>query len=333
MTKDPLHVLLVDDEVGLRKSLARHLREKFEYHVVEAATFDEALTAVAASQHPFAVALLDNMLMRSADAEPERLGLDLMHAIRQISPYTEFILFTGYGLEKDWQAIEQGAFRFLSKASFDANEVGHLVRQAAEFGQLKMTAQEKHILEQLMKTSPMLLRDAKLEDILNAILRAVLSIGFDRVRLYLLSDDRQHFIGQAHIGMASDFIGLPSQISQHPNIQALFETQQPIIVERQLDVAVPFAHDDRLTQWACIPLVVQGEVIGKVGVDKISSQQPLTETELHPVAIFVNQAASAIQTARLRQKQDDRQHKLEVIRQVTEKLNNKNKVTFYSELN
>ncbi|MAU01142.1 MAG: hypothetical protein CL608_28700 [Anaerolineaceae bacterium] len=315
MTHNPLSVLFVDDEASLRTPLSDYLRKHFGFAVVEAANYDEALNAVASRQQTFDVALLDDMLMRSADSEPERLGLDLVHAIREISAYTEFILLTGWGLDKDWQAMEHGVFRIVKKATFDPDEIGYLVRQASEFGRLKTTAVEKRIMEQLMETSPLLLNDAKLEDIQTTILHAIHAIGFDRVRLYHLSDDRQYLVGRAQFGMSPDFVGHYSPVEQHPNIQTLFEEQRPIIVPYLPGKPAPFEHDDSLTEWGCIPLVVEDEVIGKIGVDNIQSRQAITLTELRPIAIFANQVAAAIQTARSQQK-------MEVIRQVTETLKN-----------
>lgn len=321
ISRTQLRVLLVDDETSFRVPLARYLRENFSYSVIEATMFDEALDAVDTHQLAFDVALLDNMLMRSAGVEPERIGIELMHAIQERSPFTEFVLFTGWGLEKDWEAIEQGAFRFLSKSSLDPDEVGHLLRQASEFGRLKEQNVEKRILEQLMATSPQLLRDARLEDILNSILEAIHAVGFDRVRLYLLSQDKLQLVGKAHIGMSADFVDSVTPVAQHPTINTLFETLQPVVVNVNSDQPVSFEYDERLKQYGCIPLIIEGEVRGKIGIDNIDSQRPITDVELRPIATFADQAATAIQTARLREQKQRRQRKLDVIRDVSAKLN------------
>lgn len=321
MTIDPISVLLVDNEASFRKSLARRLRDSFHYEVVEATIYNEALQIVESNKQTFAVALLGNIFTQSPDSSPQRRGLNLMHAIRRYNPYIEFILFTGSESEKGWQTTKERAFRLLSKAFYDIEEVGHLIRQAKEFGQLKVTVQEKRIMEQLMTAGSTLLQATKLEEVLEAILHAIHKVGFDRVRLYEVSDDRQCLIGKAQIGMSTDFIGASSPIAQYPSTKILFETKQPMIVKRQSQQPLLFDQDRRLNQWGSIPLVVEGQVIGKIDVDNIISQQPISEIELRPLAIFASHAATAIQTTRLRQQEQMRQQKLEVLHQVTETLN------------
>ena len=130
MREQPLRVFLVDDEVSLRAPLVRHLNREYGYHVVEAATFAQAVQILDTTETPFDVALIDDMLMPMGESNPEPLGIDLMAAIHEYMPDTESILFTGWGEESKRKALQAGAFRYIQKP-FDTEELALLIRTAA----------------------------------------------------------------------------------------------------------------------------------------------------------------------------------------------------------
>jgi hypothetical protein len=64
----------------------------------------------------------------------------------------------------------------------------------------------KDVLEQLLKTSVTWLGERDEAIVLNRILQGVQALGFDRARLYLLSEDGEMLIAKAHIGMGERFL-------------------------------------------------------------------------------------------------------------------------------
>jgi two-component system nitrogen regulation response regulator NtrX len=102
------HILVVDDEAGIRSSLEEILREE-DYGVAGAADAEEAVTLL--RDVPYDVVLLDIWL-------PGRDGLELLAEIRAWPAETrpEVIMISGHGtIEAAVKATKLGAYDFLEK--------------------------------------------------------------------------------------------------------------------------------------------------------------------------------------------------------------------------
>jgi GAF domain-containing protein/ActR/RegA family two-component response regulator len=308
-----LRVLLVDDDETLREPLAKYLRQLRGYEVDAAADAKGALACLRARQGCFQVALIDDLLTPAPGQEPEPLGVSLIKEIKGRYADIEIILFTGWGMDSALEALRAGAYRYLAKPlNFD--ELDILIQMAAEHSRLKGIAREKQILEQLMQTSAVLRSSQNLNEILDIILLGVQAIGYDRVGLYLLSEDRQWLVGQAQVGLGEEFVGHRRPMAEDPHMQILLADPRPQIFKREKDK--PLAYErvlgrENVNQWACAPLMLQGEVIGKLSMDNKYSQRPIVESELGPVALFAAQAAAAIENARLLTKEQQATQEVE----------------------
>jgi putative nucleotidyltransferase with HDIG domain len=99
-------VLVVDDERGLRETMALFL-EKEGHSCAKAQDVQSALDAVAAE--PFDVVVSDIVM-------PGRDGLDLLRVIREATPRSHVILVTGEpSVDTASEAVRAGAFDYLAK--------------------------------------------------------------------------------------------------------------------------------------------------------------------------------------------------------------------------
>jgi two-component system response regulator HydG len=115
-------ILIVDDEPGMRRSLAIMLRRQ-GYAVVEAADGVEASERL--GQDVFDLVIADVRM------EPVS-GLDLLKHVKQASPATEVVLMTAFGtIESAVEAMRQGAHDFITKP-FQPDEILLRVRNALE---------------------------------------------------------------------------------------------------------------------------------------------------------------------------------------------------------
>ncbi|OYY74072.1 MAG: hypothetical protein B7Y40_06555 [Gammaproteobacteria bacterium 28-57-27] len=115
-------ILVVDDDVNLRKTLADILRVK-GYETAVAANGTEAIAAV--EREKFSLALIDLML-------PDMSGIEIMTHIKAISPLTETIILTGHAsMETAIEATGQGAFSYLIKP-YQMDELLQKIRHAVE---------------------------------------------------------------------------------------------------------------------------------------------------------------------------------------------------------
>jgi DNA-binding NtrC family response regulator len=115
-------ILVVDDEPGMRKSLAIMLRRE-GYEVGEAAGGQEAADLL--EKDVFDLVIADLKM------EPVS-GLDLLRLIKQATPEVEVMLMTAFGtVESAVEAMKLGAFDFITKP-FQVEEILLRVRNALE---------------------------------------------------------------------------------------------------------------------------------------------------------------------------------------------------------
>ena len=122
-TTEPPTLLVVDDEVAVRRSLGRLLSRQ-GFTVIEASTLDEALSA--ADQHDIHVALVDCPLK----------GTDGTAAIQQLneaSPITEIIALTEMGSsETAFHVMRAGSCDYYEKPISDWHRFFQVINKAIE---------------------------------------------------------------------------------------------------------------------------------------------------------------------------------------------------------
>ncbi len=133
-------ILLVDDDPTILSTLKRFLTGQ-GYVVAAAGTGKEALATLQQEEIPLAI--LDLML-------PDASGLELLAHVRENSPDTEVILFTGLGaLDSAIQALRLGAYDYLVKSELRLPELQSVVDRALERRRLALANRE--LLEDLQR--------------------------------------------------------------------------------------------------------------------------------------------------------------------------------------
>jgi GAF domain-containing protein len=303
MNNEPLRVLFVDDERSFREPLVEFIQAELDgIELMTAASYCEALEHVLGRPPGyFQVAIIDDVLISENEGEPPPgTGIDLMREIDYHSPQTEYIIYTGWGTRRGMDALRAGAYYLSKAAAFD--ELILYIQFAAEKGRLKSTAQEKRLLEQLLKGGAALLSDNSREQVLETILHCVQSIGFDRVRLYWLSEDGRWLEGIAQVGGGrADFVGSCRPVAEDIYLQYLLADPRVHLFHQPATEPVPFDQAaDGPDEWACVPLLLDGQVVGKLSVDNLVSRRPIRPETFEPLMLFASQAAAAIVTSRLR---------------------------------
>lgn len=160
---------------------------------------------------------------------------------------------------------------------------------------------KQSILEQLLGTSTTWLGERDEATVLNRILQGVAALGFDRARLYLLSEDKEMLIGKAHIGMGDSFLKIRRSAKEDPYLQELLSDCSPHLFTPRPGIPLfgELWESERIREWVCAPLLRQGQVIGKLSADNIFSGRPITQEDRHAVALLAGQAAAAIESVQL----------------------------------
>ncbi|MBS1717334.1 MAG: response regulator [Armatimonadetes bacterium] len=108
-----MHILLADDEEGVRKALARRL-ERTNLQVTLAANAEEAIKFIREADQPYA-AIVTDMSM-----EKPQSGLDVLDAALQRDMFAQVIVLTAYGtVANAVEAMRRGAFDYLEKNAPD----------------------------------------------------------------------------------------------------------------------------------------------------------------------------------------------------------------------
>lgn len=132
MTDQTIRILVVDDEPGMRKSLADILLDEgYEVKIAE----DGAKAVELCSRETFDVVIMDVRM-------PGLDGVEAFRRIRTHSAGTRVILMSAFGVEElKSQALDEGAIAFLEKP-LDIEAVVHLIENANETSVLVVEADE-----------------------------------------------------------------------------------------------------------------------------------------------------------------------------------------------
>ncbi|MFY9826409.1 MAG: hypothetical protein WAM82_33910, partial [Thermoanaerobaculia bacterium] len=167
---------------------------------------------------------------------------------------------------------------------------------------------DSKILQQLSEIGAQMASGQPPKAVFSAIVDAVQSLGFDRVRLDLVSPDGSSISLAAQRGFEGMEAEEPAPTSQDPDLMALLSEPCPQVT----------GTGDR----GLVPLVLREAVIGKLTVDRASSGRPVSRAELDAAVLFANQAAIAISltNASFLQNDEDKLQRLERLAQSTREL-------------
>ncbi len=141
MTTGTATILIVDDEAGMRSTLAANLEHQ-GYQTITCKNGKEALACIQ-QDHPDVV-ISDLRL-------PDGSGLKLLECLKEINPEAAFILITGHAsLETALEALNEGAFAYVTKP-FGMDEVYTVVRNALK--QQRLMLENQKLIESLQQSN------------------------------------------------------------------------------------------------------------------------------------------------------------------------------------
>jgi GAF domain-containing protein len=312
MRDRPIQVLIVDDEESLRAPLAKWLAEEHGYIVETTASGTEALELVE-TKGCFDVILLDFLL------PPPYNGLELMKELQShCFDSAAFILFTAWGLDPQVgvEALRAGAYRYLAKP-FDREELAILIQSIVEIRQtkekLERTSREKAWLESLLEVSHSVTGSLELDIVLPLILDEMKRVvTYDTASIQHITDEGLRIIAGRGFPDPDLVISRVFPASDmYPNY-LVWKNGEPLI-----EPEIVTAHGTkRLDGWMGVPLIYRDQAIGVITLD---SRTPgfYTEDDARVATIFANQAAIAMENARLFSETDRRLNELDKLHQAS----------------
>jgi PAS domain S-box-containing protein len=271
-----------------------------ERFCVEAATdMEEAWRMILNSERPYQLVVspkscLDDVQIVSFSR--------LRDQVKVHHPQTEVILARSGNAEQ----ILDGSHPTDSTAGAGSltSELVTTIYAAAKAQEQQRHLKETNIFKALIVANTALLDQGPEEAVLENILRAVQSLGFDRVRLHLLEGTANSLIGIAQVGMKTKFIG-----HQRPLVAPLskiFSGPEPRLFSRTSDTrgSLGGLWEDDIEEWVGVPVIHKGEYIGVLTADNQESRQPIFAEDLAPLPLFAMQAKVAIENHLVTEVQD-----------------------------
>jgi signal transduction histidine kinase len=124
----------------------------------------------------------------------------------------------------------------------------------------------------------------------------------DRCAIWLAGEDETLVVAVAHGVTANEMEGLTLRPSQRSFVSEAFRRRQYQVIEDRLDgrpLKDPLGKYFKMRSAIAMPLVSEGEAIGIVTADGLSSSQPFDASTIDMVRSVAEQAAIAIKTAGL----------------------------------
>jgi signal transduction histidine kinase len=207
-TESQLKILIVDDEFGPRESLRLILTPK--YDVVIAQNGQEALETFAAEAPDMVI---------SDIRMPQMNGVDLMKAVKKLSPDTPFILVTGFGtLESAQEAVRAGAVDYISKP-YNVKAIRQVVDGA--FAKLATNRDMENTITRLRESS-------------QQIEQSVLELD-QKASIGDLSADMIHDLNNPICVLRCNLEFLEDSLAQHSDFEQSEEKELLEVLKRQTD--------------------------------------------------------------------------------------------------
>jgi signal transduction histidine kinase len=175
------------------------------------------------------------------------------------------------------------------------DQVTQLERQRM---QLKRRVRE---VSALVRSSALISSTLELDRVLNLILEQLAEVvQYDRASIMLQFDNHLRIIAAKGFESGEDVIGISFDPAENDLTRRLLAGEEPIVLDdvRKEPGWMGGGEGDRTRSWVAVPLQFRNEVIGALAIDK---NEPgfYDEEDGRTVLAFANQAAIAIENARL----------------------------------
>lgn len=299
---------MVDDEESIRTVISKVLQGE-GHDVVTVTSGEEAIDLI--NKEPFPIVLAD-IRLEGMD------GIQLLRLVKEGHPDIQVIIITSYAsLESAIHAMRYGAYDYLVKPFESIDHISFAVRKAAEKYRLtaeneRLTGALKGKISRLATINDMgqaLHSILKTDELLNFLVKLLADgMGADRVSLMLLNKGTGELTIGASFGIDEETVrqtrinigdGIAGRVAQEG---------KPILVKDiEIEQGLPKSGRDNYSTDSfisaplvmSIPIKFKRETIGVINISDKKNGEIFTEDDLEFVTLLANQAAHAIQNARI----------------------------------
>ncbi len=293
-------VLLVDDEPDILDSLRFAL--ELDYEVLTATTGAEGLELL--ESHDAAVIISDQRM-------PKMTGVEFLERAKELSPDSIRMMLTGFAdFDAIVEAINKGhIYRYISKP-WEPRDLEMDVRRAAETYALQRSlARRMRELGTLCEIGASITSVLDREEVIQKILDGVIeALGFDRCFLLLVDEEAGLLRSRKAAGLTGEALTYFSQMEYELSrddvaVVLTVKENRPILVEDVDDPPVSLDPEAvrriGIRSFVTAPLRAGGQRIGVLFADRSGAGERVTEHDQRLLMGFGDQAAIALENARL----------------------------------
>jgi len=324
-----VRVLVVDDDMHARESLAKWLQRAHKYTVDTAENGKKAIARVQGAKGCYDVVLMDQELLPN---KGELNGIETMKSIKAEYPDLAVVVITGYGdVDSGITAMREGAYRYILKTDRANEEIAIMIRSIVE--QQRLKAERDHLRDLLeMNATVQSARD--LDRVLKTIAETVHGfLGFGMVAVSLL-ETGQIVRVRAMAGLDEDEIRQLTGATYSWDDFA-YPMQDRFRISRSYFIRYrdfpwrkgPFIIRDlgerKGGEWHTgdllrVPILDrQGQTIGILSVNDPRDRKEPSLERVHWLEAFADQVATAIENARFYSQAEQRARNLATLQQVS----------------
>ncbi len=310
MTK--ANILIVDDNIDTCQLLDELLRSE-GYATRYAHTGQEGIEQVA--KDACEVVLIDLKL-------PDMNGIDVFKEIKKISSDVVAIVITGYPSHEDAQrAYSIGAFDYLTKP-FELERISFSLKKAVDFQKLMLS--NKNLVRDLQKQNIILEKNLeekiknlslvfgvgqdiasciKLDDVLQTVVNRVVNVmDLEICSVLLINEETEELEINCASGLSDDIIQ-NTKIKMGEKISGWVAQRNEAVLVENIESNTVFSkqsHEKYYTKsFISVPIAAKGKIMGVININNKKSKDSFVEDDLNLIKGIANEAAVAIENARL----------------------------------
>lgn len=262
--------------------------------------------------------------VRGALAPPDLIAVHIAHpdveedvqalpALARLAQSAELVvLLPAEAADRASRALEAGAHRCLLVPEEPARLLGQLIKLARQ----RTAPVQHHHLKILVDVAEQAQRADGLGAAGEIVVRAAISLGFTRARLWLLSDDRAWINGACQHGDPSleDFDRHRLRVADSTYTQLALRSREPIIFRGQ--ELGPWLLSDHFAargfvppvgEWVHMPLWAGRRCWGLLSLDNGAADEPIVGAKRALLRVFARQVAAALERAYLQEHEERQQ--------------------------
>ncbi|MEM4268250.1 MAG: GAF domain-containing protein [Candidatus Woesearchaeota archaeon] len=186
--------------------------------------------------------------------------------------------------------------------------IGEAIRKYDMMDQLTKDLREVHVAETQLKsaneklltlfsTSTMLQLTRDIEEIASILVGGFRSLGYDRVRVYLMKDKKLYGLKSSH-SKDSDFQKKVIEITKtYPKAYEAIVKKKPVHLRDILSKYPDALKKYKIIESASLPLLCKNKVIGLISVDNKYSKRKISSDDLNFLMTFANHVAAVLENA------------------------------------